>query len=73
MDDLGRLSPDLPEWMMGYPAGWTVLDQPPTGMTTSQIRNARLKACGNGVVPQQALAALHLLHRAAEHGTATAA
>jgi DNA (cytosine-5)-methyltransferase 1 len=51
--------------MMGYPAGWTVLDQPPAGMTDSQIRNARLKACGNGVVPQQALAALSLLHRAA--------
>jgi DNA (cytosine-5)-methyltransferase 1 len=40
--------------MMGLPAGW-VTDVP--GLS----RNAQLKALGNGVVPQQALAALQLL------------
>lgn len=52
-----RLSPAFVEWMMGWPAGW-VTDVP--GIT----RNEALKACGNGVVPQQAIAALrHLLAR----------
>jgi DNA (cytosine-5)-methyltransferase 1 len=39
--------------MMGWPAGWTAgrgLDN-----------NARLKLCGNGVVPQQAIVAYRLL------------
>jgi DNA (cytosine-5)-methyltransferase 1 len=47
-----RLSPLLSEWMMGYPAGWVtdVLD-----------RSAAIKACGNGVVPQQAMVALEQL------------
>ena len=49
-----RLSPRFVEWMMGLPAGW-VTDVP--GLT----RNAQLKALGNGVVPQQAAAALRLL------------
>lgn len=50
-----RLSPRFVEWMMGLPAGW-VTDVP--GLN----RNAQLKALGNGVVPQQAAAALtHLL------------
>jgi DNA (cytosine-5)-methyltransferase 1 len=49
-----RLSPRFVEWMMGLPAGW-VTDVP--GLT----RNAQLKALGNGVVPQQALAALQVL------------
>jgi DNA (cytosine-5)-methyltransferase 1 len=40
--------------MMGLPEGW-VCDVP--GLT----RNEQLKALGNGVVPQQALAALGLL------------
>lgn len=40
--------------MMGLPAGW-VTNVP--GLT----RNAQLKALGNGVVPQQALAALQLM------------
>lgn len=44
-----RLSPHLPEWMMGYPAGW---------VTDVLTRNPAIKACGNGVVPQQAYAAL---------------
>ncbi|MGH9088807.1 MAG: hypothetical protein ACRDYZ_11990 [Acidimicrobiales bacterium] len=51
-----RLSPRFTEWMMGLPDGW-VTDVP--GIT----RNEALKACGNGVVPQQAAAALSLLLR----------
>jgi DNA (cytosine-5)-methyltransferase 1 len=51
-----QLSPVFVEWMMGLPAGW-VTDTP--GIT----RNEALKALGNGVVPQQAEAALrHLLN-----------
>ena len=38
--------------MMGLPVGW-ITDTP--GIT----RNQALKMCGNGVVPQQAVAALH--------------
>ena len=49
-----RLSPRLSEWMQGLPDGW-VTDVP--GLS----RNAQLKALGNGVVPQQAVAALRLL------------
>jgi len=49
-----RLSSEFTEWMMGLPAGW-ITD---VGLT----RNEELKACGNGVVPQQAeLALRHLL------------
>lgn len=40
-----RLSPLLPEWMMGYPLGW---------VTDILDREAAIKACGNGVVPPQA-------------------
>jgi DNA (cytosine-5)-methyltransferase 1 len=40
--------------MMGLPDGW-ITDVP--GIT----RNDALKACGNGVVPQQAAAALRLM------------
>ncbi len=49
--DAQRLSPGFVEWMMGLPAGW-VTEVPDLG------RNAQLKALGNGVVPQQAYAAL---------------
>lgn len=45
-----RLSPRFTEWMMGVPEGWI------TDVDIS--RNEQLKACGNGVVPQQAEAAL---------------
>lgn len=44
-----RISPLLPEWMMGYDAGW---------VTDVIGREASIRACGNGVVPQQALFAL---------------
>jgi len=49
-----QLAPAFVEFMMGLPAGW-VTDTP--GIT----RNEALKALGNGVVPQQAEAALRFL------------
>jgi DNA (cytosine-5)-methyltransferase 1 len=68
VDTAGRLAPSFVEWLMGLPTGW-VTDTP--GLP----RSAQLKALGNGVVPQQATAALHLLlDRIAEPsdtGTAT--
>jgi DNA (cytosine-5)-methyltransferase 1 len=48
-----RLSSAFTEWMMGLPEGWI------TDIELS--RNAKLKACGNGVVPQQAALALSRL------------
>jgi len=48
-----RLSSKFTEWMMGVPEGW-ITD---AGLT----RNDELKACGNGVVPQQAEMALRIL------------
>jgi DNA (cytosine-5)-methyltransferase 1 len=52
-----RLAPSFVEYMMGLPEGW-VTDVP--GIK----RNEALKALGNGVVPQQAEAALrHMLAR----------
>ena len=47
-----RLNPALTEWMMGWPAGWVT--DPPISLSRAE----QLKACGNGVVPQQAAAAL---------------
>ena len=54
VDGKGRLSPRFVEWMMGLPAGW-VTDTPNLG------RTRQLAALGNGVVPQQAAAALEFL------------
>lgn len=51
VDDKGRLAPAFVEWMMGFPQGWT------DAMTRTQA----LKALGNAVVPQQAIAALRSL------------
>jgi len=49
-----RLSPRFVEWLMGLPDGWVT--------DTDTTRNEQLKALGNGVVPQQAAAAVrHLL------------
>jgi len=50
-----RLSAEFTEWMMGLPAGWVTADD--LGLK----RNDQLKACGNGVVPQQAELALRML------------
>jgi hypothetical protein len=52
-DGAHRLSSEFTEWMMGVPAGWI------TGVGLS--RNDELKACGNGVVPQQAELAVRML------------
>ena len=57
-DTAGRLSPVFTEWLMGLPDGW-VTNTP--GLT----RAAMLRALGNGVVPQQAVAAIHALHQRA--------
>jgi DNA (cytosine-5)-methyltransferase 1 len=53
-DDQRRLSPAFVEWLMGLPAGHVTAVP---GMTRAQ----QLKALGNGVVPQQAAAAIRLL------------
>jgi len=52
-DGAHRLSHFFTEWMMGLSPGWV------TGCGLS--RNEMLKACGNGVVPQQARLALSIL------------
>jgi hypothetical protein len=52
-DGAHRLSAEFTEWMMGLPSGWI------TEVPIS--RNEQLKACGNGVVPQQAYLALTFL------------
>jgi hypothetical protein len=52
-DGAHRLSSKFTEWMMGLPDGW-ITD---CGLS----RNEELKACGNGVVPQQAEMALRML------------
>lgn len=49
-----RLAPRFVEWMMGLPAGWVTA-------VAGISRNAMLKMLGNGVVPQQAEAALYEL------------
>ncbi len=54
-DGAHRLSPWFTEWMMGLPEGW--ICDPEIGLT----RNEQLKACGNGVCPQQAELALRML------------
>jgi DNA (cytosine-5)-methyltransferase 1 len=49
-DGQARLNPQFAEWMMGLQPGW---------ITDCNItRNEQLKACGNGVVPQQATLAI---------------
>ena len=49
-----QLSPRFFEWLMGLPDGWVTEVH---GIT----RNEALKACGNGVVPQQAVRAINYL------------
>ena len=51
-DGAHRLNPEFTEWLMGLEPGW--LTDQEIGLT----RNEQLKACGNGVVPQQAEMAL---------------
>ena len=58
-DGTHRLSAAFTEWMMGLPEGWIT--------SVGLRRNEELKACGNGVVPQQAAMAIrHLLGRLAD-------
>lgn len=64
-DDRNRLSPAFVEWLMGLEAGW-VTDVP--GLTRTQ----QLHALGNGVVPQQAEAAIRFLLDRASRTAATA-
>jgi len=49
-----RLSAAFSEWLMGWPAGWVTL-------VPGISRNDQLRIVGNGVVPQQAVAALRWL------------
>jgi DNA (cytosine-5)-methyltransferase 1 len=61
-----KLNAEFSEWLMGWPAGW-VTAVPGTqdalfGKAEEAIgRSDQLKLCGNGVVPQQAAAAIRLL------------
>jgi len=64
-DTLGRLTPVFTEWMMGLPDGWVTC-------TPGLTKNAMAKALGNGVVPQQAAAAIRLLHQRAIDASAAA-
>lgn len=51
-----RLAAEFPSWMMGWPAGWVTA-------VPGISRNDQLRIVGNGVCPQQAMAALRwLLH-----------
>jgi len=58
-----RLSPRFTEWMMGLPDGWVT--DPAIGIS----RNEQLKACGNGVVPQQGVAAIRAMFAAFQSQT----
>lgn len=58
-----RLRPEFQEWMMGLPDGWV------TGVP-GVTRSEALKACGNGVLPQQAAAAIRWLLGATTSGAA---
>lgn len=62
-----RLAAPFVEWLMGLPEGWVT--SPEIGLTRAQ----QLKALGNGVVPQQARAALtQLLTACQTHPTQVA-
>jgi DNA (cytosine-5)-methyltransferase 1 len=52
-DGAQRLSSEFTEWMMGLQPGWIT--------SVGLSRKDELKACGNGVVPQQAQLALKML------------
>ena len=52
-----HLSPRFVEWMMGLPDGWVTAPEIWSGVPGNH-RNLQLRALGNGVVPQQAAAAI---------------
>jgi hypothetical protein len=52
-DKSPQLSSQFTEWMMGLQPGWIT--------SVGLSRKDELKACGNGVVPQQAMLALKIL------------
>jgi DNA (cytosine-5)-methyltransferase 1 len=54
-----RLSAAFSEWMMGWPEGWVT-------QVAGISRNDALRIIGNGVVPQQATAALQWLLQVSE-------
>jgi DNA (cytosine-5)-methyltransferase 1 len=64
-DSQHRLSPAFVEWMMGLPAGHVTA-------VPDLTRTQQLKALGNGVVPQQAAAAIRLLAARAADGAVAA-
>ena len=66
VDERGRLAPTFVEWMQGLDAGHVTA-------VPGIPRNAQLKALGNGVVRQQAAAALRVLYARAIEGDAEAA
>ncbi|MFV8169862.1 hypothetical protein [Mycolicibacterium peregrinum] len=61
-----RLAPAFPEWMQGWPLGWV------TALVALGLisRNDALRIIGNGVCPQQAIAALRWLLRIVPIGVA---
>lgn len=58
-----RLSTRFAEWMMGWPEGWVtdLVNPSRTKVEGTVSRSAAMKMIGNGVVPQQAAAALRIL------------
>jgi hypothetical protein len=64
-----RLSARFSEWMLGWPDGWVtgVIDDVPWCRSETTItRIEAMKIIGNGVVPQQARAALQALKESVE-------
>jgi DNA (cytosine-5)-methyltransferase 1 len=53
-----RLNARFSEWMMGLPAGWVTDLVGKRNTATTITRGSALKMIGNGVVPQQAAAAI---------------
>jgi len=71
-DGAHRLSARFVEFMMGLPDDWVTDPAIWQDMKPSTARNAQLKALGNGVVPQQAAAALRWLLDVRKHSLAGA-
>ena len=49
-----RLNCDWIEWLMGYPAGWTSLEESQESQPNNKTGANRLKMLGNAIVPQHA-------------------